>query len=138
MNAAKRQPQKPPRTSGIRYKDLDPDVLEKMVGQKPSKRFISDGVSSGPDSVGPISLLEPAFVHDWEYAIGGSEKDRRKADSNLWRNCRTVGLGWIAANFVYAEVRAYGFDHFAYIGKEPGWAYRCWTWCVRWAVFLTA
>lgn len=124
--------------TGIHYGDLDPEVMVKMRGPKPCSTFISDGVSVGPDSVGPISLLEPAFIHDWEYTVGGTEKDRKRADANLWWNCRAVGLGWIAANMVYTSVRAYGFDHFSYIGEEPGLAYRCWTWCVRWTVFLTA
>lgn len=124
--------------SGITWKDLDPEVMARMVGLKPGRTFLSDGVSCGPDSVGPISLLEPAFVHDYEYTVGGTEKERKRADANLWRNCRAVGLGWVAANLVYVGVRGHGFSHFMYIGKEPGLMFRAWTWCVRWAVFLTA
>ena len=135
---------KKPKADGIRYSDLDPGMVALMKGPAPPSRFISDGCSSAPDHVGPVDTDVACWMHDWSYTLGGREKDRREADANLWRNVKTVGGGWWLSALYWLEVRAYGWDHFAYHDekghsiKPPGMAFRVWTWFSRFGVFLCA
>lgn len=124
----------------VRYRDLDFDLVVLMKGDKPSANFISDGCSGAPDSAGPIDITPACFYHDWHYVKGGTERDRKKADSLLWRNIRACGGSWWLATIYWLEVRRFGFDHFHYHGmSKPGWWQRKWIiWVSRWGVFWAA
>ena len=69
--------------------------------------FTSDGCTFFPDTIRGISLLPPCVEHDYAYYLGGSKEDRLKADKQLRKRVKELGMPKVAATMYYA-VRFFG------------------------------
>lgn len=56
---------------------------------------------------------EYCYYHDWAYAAGGSEADRKIADKSLRNRMIEAGYPYKAWLF-YIAVRLFGWSHFKY------------------------
>lgn len=54
--------------------------------------FTSDGCSGSPDAIMGVSIVHCCIAHDFEYWLGGTEKDKVDADQAL-ASCITTALG---------------------------------------------
>ena len=63
-----------------------------------------------------VSILAACVVHDQQYALGGTEADRLRADCEL-RDAilaKTRGQRRATAEAIFRAVRQFGADHFNY------------------------
>jgi len=96
-----------------------------IAGPDVYANFKSDGCSLFPDG----NYRECCVVHDKAYFVGGSLKERREADKDLYKCVRGKGGGKMLASVIYLGVRfggvsflrtpfRWGFGH-KYPRKEP-------------------
>ena len=59
-----------------------------------------------------------ALLHDYLYALGGDEADRKTADKIYRAMLEASGLGWRAAYAEYKVVRWFGSGHFHFVSNN--------------------
>ena len=74
--------------------------------------FLADGCTCYPD--GP--RRKACEFHDWEYWLGGTDEDKRKADVRLYENVKRLGGAnrWFHCYVMYAGVRLFARHPFQY------------------------
>lgn len=107
----------------MRFSELRPELVEKMVGHRPPDDFVFDGCTACPDVIGPWDIKAPCAYHDYAYSVGGTEAERLNADLRFYDNLRACGLPAVLAWFLYSRVRFWGARHFQYAKwtKPRGW-----------------
>ena len=72
--------------------------------------FTTDGCSWSPDGNlrSPTKYLECCKLHDFEYWMGGTRAQRKKADKDFRQCLRTVGASHPVHTLYYRAVRANG------------------------------
>lgn len=129
MSAAKR-------TNRVKLMDLDPLTVGKMRGKHPPHNFIGNGCSCSPDEIGGVSLAEACWFHDFHYTRGGTEKERKIADRNLFYNMRICGAPYFWAQLYYRRVRLWGIGAWHYRNcRPPGLWKRVLLFFSRWVTF---
>lgn len=115
------------RVSGEDY-PIAPDLVARLLGPAPPPGFRCDGLTMAPDSWPPwwwsasarVDLTPAGVWHDAAYRLGGSRRDRLRADARFYYNLVHLGLseGW--AGVYYRRVRLWGLPHFGWApGEEP-------------------
>lgn len=85
----------------------------------PAAPFTSDGCTFFPDKIGAVDLTPICVEHDYAYYLGGTHKDRLRADMRLRERLRGEGL-YITAMVMYAGVRLGGARHWP---RKKHWGY---------------
>lgn len=76
-----------------------------------------------PDNLLGVPVREACCIHDWEYTVGGSERDRNVADRRFLHNLRALAsaaggpfkpIRWALAWVYYAAVARHGGAFFVY------------------------
>ncbi len=92
-------------------------IWESLLGHEDvPDDFESNGATWAPDEVGDLMLWAAAHIHDWRYHVGGTARDRLRADRELAYNTLYLALleGWsveratAVAKVVFRLVRMLG------------------------------
>ena len=108
--------------------ECSPEMLKGIIGKGgcgPGR--IGDKLV--PDKLLGLSILWCCSIHDWMFAVGTTEEDRREADrvflNNMLRLIDSANSGWLTtalrrrmALFYYRKVANYG-SIFYWRGKNP-------------------
>ena len=98
----------------VTWDDIDEVLASAMRGKRPPSTFVGNGCSGGPDEIGGVDCAPACFFHDFAYLYGGTEKERKRADHELFYNLRTCGVPYFYAQKYYRAVRFWGVDKFQY------------------------
>lgn len=107
---------------------IPPSLVRRLHGPAPPPGFECDGLTMAPDSWPPwwwpfgehVDLTPAGVWHDASYRLGGTRRDRRRADARFYYNLQLCGQpdGWAGA--FYRRVRLWGIPHFHWDeGEEP-------------------
>lgn len=92
----------------------------------PPIAFYHDGCTAFPDHLPGHNFYDACLNHDIAYWLGGTEEERKRANTQLIADIRTTGpLGPVLAPIMYVAVQYGGNNWFSHqIGSEWGYGWQ--------------